>query len=311
MDASCRHGTTAGEPVIELTFSSDVQQALEKNGPVVALESTLITHGLPYPQNLETARLLEQTVRDHGATPATIAILEGKACIGLDAGQLEQLAQSDSTMKCSRRDLPVAFAEKADGATTVAATMLLAHWANIEVFATGGIGGVHRGAPYDVSADLTELGRTPVTVVCAGAKAILDIPRTLEVLETFGVPVLGYRTDTFPAFYSRSSGLPVSHRCDTPQALADIVIMRKKLGLENGILVGNPIPEQDALDDDTAETAIVKALEEMEKANVRGKEVTPFLLAKVSELTGEKSMSSNISLLANNASLAAQLASHL
>jgi pseudouridine-5'-phosphate glycosidase len=275
---------------------------------VVALESTLITHGLPRPKNLEVARAMEAAVREAGAVPATIAILGGQINVGLTDPQLEYLAGAEDVRKCSRRDLPIAVGRGEDGATTVAGTMLIAHMAGVRVFATGGIGGVHRGHPFDVSADLLELGRTPVTVVCAGAKAILDLPLTLEVLETQGVPVIGYGTDEFPAFYSRSSGLPLDVRCDTPQEVAAILRARDTLGLPGGVLVTVPVPPDDELPASQAEEAITRALAEAEAQGVTGKAVTPFLLARVSELTGEASLRANIALLLNNARVASAIA---
>ena len=275
---------------------------------MVALESTLITHGLPRPKNLEVARALESAVREGGAVPATIAILGGQITVGLTDEQLVYLAGAQDVRKCSRRDLPIVVGRREDGATTVAGTMMAAHMAGIRVFATGGIGGVHRGHPSDVSADLLELGRTPVTVVCAGAKAILDLPLTLEVLETQGVPVIGYGTDEFPAFYSRSSGLPVDVCCDTPEEIAAIAQARDALELPGGILVAVPIPTEDELPSSEAETAIGRALVEAEAQGITGKAVTPFLLARVSELTGETSLRANVALLLNNARVAAAIA---
>jgi pseudouridine-5'-phosphate glycosidase len=275
---------------------------------VVALESTLITHGLPRPKNLEVARALEAAVREGGAIPATIAILGGHITVSLTDEQLGYLAGAEDVRKCSRRDLPIVVGRGEDGATTVAGTMMAAHMAGIRVFATGGIGGVHRGHPFDVSADLLELGRTPVTVVCAGAKAILDLPLTLEVLETQGVPVIGYGTDEFPAFYSRSSGLPVDVRCDTPEEVAAIAQARDALKLPGSILVAVPIPTEDELPSSEAEDAIERALAEAEAQAITGKAVTPFLLARVSELTGETSLRANVALLLNNARVAAAIA---
>jgi pseudouridine-5'-phosphate glycosidase len=275
---------------------------------VVALESTLITHGLPHPKNLEVARAMEAAVRERGAAPATIAILGGQITVGLTDEQLDYLAGAENVRKCSRRDLPIVVGRGEDGATTVAGTMMAAHMAGIQVFATGGIGGVHRGHPFDVSADLLELGRTPVTVVCAGAKAILDLPLTLEVLETQGVPVIGYGTDEFPAFYSRSSGLPIDARCDTPEAAAAIVRARDALELPGGTLVAVPIPREDELPASEAEGAILHALDEAEAQGITGKEVTPFLLARVAELTGEASLRANVALLLNDARVASGIA---
>ena len=294
-----------------MTIHPEVQAALNAGRPVVALESTLITHGLPRPRNLEVARALETTIREAGAVPATIAILRGQITVGLTDGQLSYLAEAGRVRKCSRRDLPIAVGRGEDGATTVAGTMVVAHRAGIRVFATGGIGGVHRGHPFDVSADLLELGRTPMTVVCAGAKAILDLPLTLEVLETQGVPVIGYGTDEFPAFYTRSSGLPVDVRCDTPDEVAAIVRARDALRLSAGLLVTVPVPPEDELPAAQAEAAISQALDEAEAQGITGKAVTPFLLARVSELTGEASLRANVALLLNNARVAAAIAAAL
>jgi pseudouridine-5'-phosphate glycosidase len=275
---------------------------------VVALESTLITHGLPRPKNLEVARAMEATVRESDSVPATIAILGGQITVGLTDDQLAYLAEAENVRKCSRRDLPIVLARGEDGATTVAGTMMVSQMAGIRVFATGGIGGVHRGRPFDVSADLIELGRTPVTVVCAGAKAILDLPLTLEVLETQGVPVIGYGVDEFPAFYTRSSGLPIDTRCDTPEEVAAIVRARDTLGLAGGTLVTVPIPEDDELPAGEAEAAITRALAEADAQGIQGKAITPFLLARVSELTGEASLRANVTLLLNNARVASAIA---
>lgn len=292
----------------DFIFSNEVRGALDRGAPVVALESTLITHGLPYPVNRETAQALENEVRAGGATPATIAILKGRIHIGLDATQLEYLAQAGQVRKCSRRDLPIVLARGLDGATTVAGTMLLAHRAGLRVFATGGIGGVHRGHPFDVSADLEELGRTPMTVVCAGAKAILDLPLTLEVLETKGVPVIGYGTDSFPAFYSRSSSLPVDVRCNTPEEVAAVMAARDALHLSAGLLVAVPVPQAHELPAEEAERAILQALQEADEKGIKGKDVTPYLLARVSVLTGDRSRVANVALLRQNARIAAQIA---
>src|SRR5512135_2801437 len=282
---------------ISLHLSTPVRAALAAHTPVVALESTLITHGLPRPVNLEVAQRLEAVVRDNGATPATIAILDGELYAGLEPAQLERLANTDDVRKVSRRDLPIVIAQKGHGATTVAATMWIAAQASIQVFATGGIGGVHRGQPFDVSADLPELAQTPVVVVCAGAKAILDLPLTLEWLETHGVPVLGFGTDTFPAFYSRSSGLPVDARCDTAEQAAQIIQAKFDLGLEGGVLIGVPVPEEYAVPNADIEPAIRQALKMAEAENIRGKAISPFLLQHVSELTGGESQKANIALL--------------
>ena len=291
-----------------LHLSTPVREALNTHQPVVALESTLITHGLPRPVNLDVARQLEAVVRDNGAVPATIAILNGEIHAGLEPHELELLANTDGVRKVSRRDLPIVVSQRGHGATTVAATMWVAAQAGIQVFATGGIGGVHRGQPFDVSADLPELAQTPVTVVCAGAKAILDLPLTLEWLETRGVPVLGFGTDTFPAFYSRSSGLPVDARVDTAAEAAAIIRAKYQLGLEGGVLIGVPVPAELAIPNEDIEPAIITALKMAEDQGVRGKAITPFLLAHVAELTGGESMKTNIALLANNARVATLIA---
>jgi pseudouridylate synthase len=286
----------------------EVAEALAAGRPVVALESTVIAHGLPYPRNVETALGMEATIRREGAVPATIAIIGGVARIGLTSDEVEYLARA-TVAKVSRRDIAICLAQQGDGATTVSATMFFAHYAGIKVFATGGIGGVHRGHPGDVSADLTELARTPVLVVCAGAKAILDLPATLEWLETVGVPVLGYGTDEFPAFYSRSSGLSVDGRADTPEQAAAIVRMHWEIGLASGALLTVPIPEAAEVPGERIEAAIAQALSEAQ--GIRGKSVTPFLLRRVSEMTGGESMAANLALLLNNAQVAAQVAKAL
>ncbi len=293
-----------------LTYSEEIAAALESGSPVVALESTLITHGFPYPANVETALAMEQAIREEGAIPATIAVLDGRIKVGLGREEIERLAElgQQGVRKCSRRDLPIVVGLRQHGATTVAGTMIVAHMAGIRVFATGGIGGVHRGHPEDVSADLIELGRTPIAVVCAGAKSILDLPRTLEVLETQGVPILGYGTDTLPAFYSRSSGLPIDQRVDSPQEAAAIIAARDKLGLGHAVLVTVPVPEAEALPQDEAEAAIQEATRLADEAGIHGKAVTPFVLAKVLELTNGRSKQANIAALVNNAHVAAQIA---
>ena len=296
---------------IDLHIATEVQHAIDSRQPIVALESTLITHGLPRPRNLEVAQLLEQTVRDGGAVPATIAILRGELHVGLTAEELTSLANTDDVRKVSRRDLPIVMAQKLNGATTVAATMWIAAQAGIKIFATGGIGGVHRGQPYDISADLPELAQTPVVVVCAGAKAILDLPLTLEWLETHGVPVLGFETDTFPAFYSKSSGLPIDARVDTAVEAAQIIKAKYNLGLAGGILIGVPVPDQFAMSNDEAEVAIQQAVKLAEEQHIRGKLITPFLLKHVSELTGGESQAANVALLQNNARIAALIAQAL
>ena len=297
-----------------LDISPEVKAALDAGKPVVALESTIISHGMPYPKNVETALLVEQTIRDNGATPATIAVIGGRLKAGLSREEIEYLGKTGrGVAKASRRDLPALVARKADGATTVATTMIIAHMAGIGIFATGGIGGVHRGAEVtmDISADLEELAQTPVMVVCAGAKSILDLGLTLEYLETKGVPVLGYGTQELPAFYTRKSGFGVDYRVDTPEELAAMYRAQRELGYKGGMLVTNPIPEQYSMDKTVIDAAIDRALKEAEEAGVKGKEVTPFLLAKVVELTGGDSLESNIQLVLNNARLAARTAAEL
>ena len=294
-----------------LDIAPEVQQALADGRPVVALESTIISHGMPYPKNVETALLVEQTLRDNGAVPATIAILGGRLKAGLSKEEITYLGKAGRKVaKVSRRDLPVICARGADGATTVTTTMMIAHMAGIQVFATGGIGGVHRGAEttMDVSADLEELGQTDVMVVCAGAKAILDLKLTLEYLETHGVPVLGYQTKELPAFYTRKSGLSVDYQVDTPEELAKILKTQHDLGLKAGMLVTNPIPQQYAMDKTVIDKAIDQALAESHEQGIHGKETTPFLLARVAELTGGDSLESNIQLVLNNARVAAKTA---
>ena len=297
-----------------LDISPEVQQALAEGRPVVALESTIISHGMPYPKNVETALLVEQTIRDNGAVPATIAILGGRLKAGLSPEEIEYLGKSGRAVaKVSRRDLPMIVARGADGATTVTTTMMIAHMAGISVFATGGIGGVHRGAEttMDISADLEELAQTPVMVVCAGAKAILDLGLTLEYLETKGVPVIGYGTDELPAFYTRESGLGVDARVDTPEELAAMFTAQRGMGLKTGMLVTNPIPVEYAMDKATIDAAIDQAMRELREQSVHGKETTPFLLARVVELTGGDSLESNIQLVLNNARLASKTAAAL
>lgn len=294
--------------ISSLILSPDVTQAREAGEPLVALESTVITHGLPYPQNLELARNMEAEVRSQGATPATVAVLDGKIHIGITEEQLEHLSRGGEMRKISVRDFGPALAFQLSGGTTVAGTMFAAHNAGLSVFATGGIGGVHRQAPYDISADLVELSRTPMVVVCAGAKAILDLPATLEVLETLGVPVLGYQTDEFPAFYSHSSGLPVSVRVENPEEVASVAQAHWGLGLSSAVLVTLPPPEGAALPPELVERAIQMALGEAQAAHIHGQAVTPFLLRRVSELTGGSSLRTNLALLLHNARLAAQIA---
>lgn len=297
-----------------LDISPEVQQALADGKPVVALESTIISHGMPYPKNVETAMLVEQTIRDNGAVPATIAIIGGRLKAGLSPEEIEYLGKSGRKVaKVSRRDLAAIVARGADGATTVTTTMIIAHMAGIKVFATGGIGGVHRGAEttMDISADLEELAGTPVMVVCAGAKSILDLGLTLEYLETKGVPVIGYGTDELPAFYTRSSGFGVDYRVDTPAQLAAMFKAQQELGMKGGMLVTNPIPEQYAMDKAVIDAAIEQAVAESKEQGIHGKETTPFLLARVVELTGGDSLESNIQLVLNNAIVASKTAAEL
>jgi pseudouridine-5'-phosphate glycosidase len=275
---------------------------------LVALESTVISHGLPYPHNLALAAEMEALVREHGATPLTVAIIGGELRAGLTDAELQLLATSTHVRKVSRRDLPIVVARREHGATTVATTMWIAAQFGIQVFATGGIGGVHRGDGADVSADLQELAQTPVIVVCAGAKAILNLPATLEYLETFGVTVVGYGTDNFPAFYSRSSGLPVDVRCDTPEEVAALWSAKQRLGLPGGLLVANPIPVAEEIPFGEIEPAILQAVREAETQGLRSAEVTPFLLTRIAELTGERSLRANLALLRNNARVGAQIA---
>lgn len=296
-----------------VALSPEVAQAVAAGRAVVALESTIITHGMPYPASLETARGVEAVVREHGAVPATIALVDGQARVGLDDATLDRLASSDGVVKASRRDLPTLAAAKASAGTTVAATMYLAHLAGIPIFATGGIGGVHRGAErtFDVSADLDELGSTPVAVVCAGAKSILDLPKTLEVLETRGVPVIGVGTGEFPAFFSRTSGLPVDHRVDTPEELAAVLAAHRMFRMRGGVLVVNPIPFADALDGSDIDARIEEALADADRAGVSRKNVTPYLLERINQLTAGRSLIANIALIRNNAALAARTATAL
>ena len=294
-----------------LDVKEEVAQAVAQGKPVVALESTIISHGMPYPQNVETALAVEKIIRDHGAIPATIAIIGGRLKAGLTPEEIEYFGKKGTAIaKASRRDLAALCAKGEDGATTVTTTMMIAHMAGISIFATGGIGGVHRGAQqtFDISADLEELAHTPVMVVCAGAKAILDLPLTLEYLETHGVPVIGYGTKELPAFYTRHSGLEVDYRLDTPQEIADLFQVQHALGLQGGILVTNPIPEAYSMDADVINGAIEEALKEMEEKGIHGKACTPFLLAKVAALTGGNSLASNIQLVFNNAKLATEIA---
>jgi pseudouridine-5'-phosphate glycosidase len=295
-----------------LHLSPEVEAALREGRGVVALESTLITHGLPWPANAETALAMEAAVRESGAVPATIAVIAGGITVGLTREQIEVLAQrpAGSVRKCSRRDLPIVVARGEDGATTVAGTMIVAHQAGIRVFGTGGIGGVHRGAPFDVSADLLELGRTPVAVICAGPKSILDVPQTLEVLETQGVPVVGFGTDTLPGFYTRSTGLPIDVRVDTPREAAAIIAATERLHAEHGVLIVVPVPAGDE-SSGQVEHAIERAIAEADLQGIRGKSVTPFLLKRVAALSGGASQRTNEALLVHNARTAGLIAKEL
>ena len=297
-----------------LDVSPEVAEALRLGKPVVALESTIISHGMPYPQNVETALKVEAVIRENGAVPATVAIIGGRLKAGLSADEIEYLGKKGrDVIKASRRDLPVLVARRADGATTVTTTMMIAAMAGIKVFATGGIGGVHRGAEttMDISADLEELAKTPVMVICAGAKSILDLGLTLEYLETKGVPVIGYGTDELPAFYTRRSGFMVDYRMDTPAEIAAAFRVKLDAGLEGGMLVTNPIPEEYSMNPEVIDAAISQALSEASAQGIHGKETTPFLLARIKDITGGDSLASNIQLVLNNARLAAAVAALL
>lgn len=293
-----------------LDIHPDVKLALEEGRPVVALESTIISHGMPYPQNVETARKVEQIVRDAGAVPATIAIIDGRLKAGITDDELEFFGKSDDILKASRRDIPFIVANKLNGATTVASTMIIAALAGIKVFVTGGIGGAHRGAQetFDISADLMELAQTDVAVVCAGAKSILDIGLTLEYLETHGVPVIGYQTDDFPAFYTRTSGFGVDFNAANPDEVASAMKVKWDLGLKGGMVIANPIPVEHAMDDVKITTAIENALKEADELGISGKETTPFLLGKIKDITEGKSLESNIELVYNNARVGSEIA---
>ena len=296
-----------------LDIAPEVKSAVEAGKPVVALESTILSHGMPYPENLTFAAEVERIIRAEGAIPATMAIIDGRMKVGLSAGELELMCKGENVAKVSRRDLPILLATGGTGATTVASTMILANLAGIKIFATGGIGGVHRGAEttMDISADLQELAHTPVAVVCAGAKMILDIGLTLEYLETMGVPVLGYNTDQFPAFYCRKSGFGVDYTAKSAAEIAKIARTKWDLGLAGGMLIGNPVPEEYALDFDEMSAVIDKALAAAKEDGVRGKNITPYLLAHIVEYTGGKSLATNIQLAYNNARLAAKVAVEL
>ena len=294
-----------------MDISEEIQDSIKEKGPVVALESTIISHGMPFPQNLETALEVESIIRKEGALPATIAVIEGRIKIGLSNLELEQFAQGTKTVKVSSRDLPLALSQKQDGGTTVAATMICSRMAGISVFVTGGIGGVHRGSEktMDISGDLMELSRTNVAVVCAGIKSILDIPRTLEYLETQGVPVIGYRTDEFPAFYTTTSGYSVQSRINTAEEIARCMKVKWELGLDGGLVIANPVLTGDAMDEVVIEEAIAKSLKEASEKGIDGKSVTPFLLERISQLTDGESLKTNIALVCNNALLGARIAS--
>ena len=302
--------TRSISPLLPITYSSEVSAAKQRGAPIVALESTIITHGMPYPGNLQMARSVEDIVRQQGAVPATIAVIKGVLHIGLEPAELEALAQMEHVMKLSRADLAFAIAERRNGATTVAATMIAADRAGIHVFATGGIGGVHRGAEetFDISADLEELARTAVIGVSAGPKAILDIPKTLEVLETRGVPVVTYDSEDFPAFWSRSSGLKSVLNLQSPAAIANFQKMREQLGIDGGMLISNPVPESDEIPREEMEIYISRALANAERDEIAGKQVTPYLLDNIFHLTGGRSLKTNIALVENNARLAAEIA---
>lgn len=292
-------------------LSEEVQHALKNNQPVVALESTIISHGMPYPQNVETALKVESIIRENGAVPATIAILQGKLCVGLTAEQIDYLGKKGAAVaKVSRRDMPAIVAQGLDGATTVASTMIIANLAGIRLFATGGIGGVHRGAEQtmDISADLEELAQTNVAVICAGAKSILDLGLTLEYLETKGVPVLGYQTKELPAFYTRQSGFNVDYQMDSPADIVKLLKAKWAMGLNGGVVITNPIPTEFAMDYETITQAINAAVAEAEEKGIKGKSTTPFLLAKIKDITAGQSLTANIQLVFNNAKLAAQIA---
>lgn len=293
-----------------LVIGNEIKQALQNKMPIVALESTIITYGMPYPNNVGTARMVEQNVRDNGAIPATIAIINGKLKVGLNDDDLELMGRGENIKKVSRRDLPYVVANGLNGATTVATTMIIANMVGIKVFATGGIGGVHRGAQetFDISADLTELANTDVAVVCAGAKSILDIGPTLEYLETKGVPVLGYKTENFPGFYISNSGFKVDYHVNSPEEIAHILKIKWEMNLKGGVVIANPIPEQFEMNAREIDKAINLALEEAKEKKISGKQLTPFLLSKIANLTGGNSLESNIQLVINNAIVAAQIA---
>lgn len=296
---------------MKVRVNPEVEKALKEHKPVIALESTIISHGMPYPQNVETAMKVESIIREHGGVPATVGLVDGEGVVGLTPEEIEEMGKRGMSIpKVSRRDLPMIIAEKSWGATTVATTMILASMAGVEFFVTGGIGGVHRGAEstFDISADLEELGRTNVTVICAGAKAILDLPKTLEVLETKGVPVLGYQTSELPAFYTRTSGLKVDYAIKDAKDAANIVKAKRDLGLNGGILITNPIPEEYSMDPEVINKVIDEAIKEMDEKGIKGKQCTPFLLAKIAEITEGRSLAANIQLVFNNAAVGTEIA---
>ncbi len=295
----------------ELHFSEEVRQALDNQQPIVGLETAVVTHGLPYPTNIELAQAMENLIREEGAVPATVGVLGGKAQVGMNLADIQLLAQDRDAIKVSRRDFSRAALKKLNGGTTVAGTITALHRAGIQVFATGGIGGVHRNAPNDISADLNTMAQTPVIVVCAGAKSILDLPATLETLETLSVPVVGYQTSTFPAFYARSSGLPVTAQVEDPEDAAVLARAHWEMGVNSAVLLAVPAPLEDALPDKAMQEAVDQALQDAGEHNIHGQEVTPFLLNRVSELTGKSSMKANLGLLLNNARVAARVAVEL
>ena len=298
---------------MHIRVSEEVKKALKENRGVIALESTIISHGMPYPRNVETALNCEKIIRENGCVPATIGIIDGVGVIGMSEEEIEEFGKRKGIAKVSRRDLPIVVAKKLWGATTVATTMILANMAGIELFVTGGIGGVHRGAQetFDISADLQELANTNVSVICAGAKAILDLPLTLEYLVTFGVPVLGYQTEELPAFYTRTSGLKVDYRMDSAKEIAEVIKTKRELDLKGGVLITNPIPEEFAMDKEEMDKAINEALSDAEKEGIKGKDTTPYLLAKVKDLTKGESLESNIKLVYNNAKVGSLIANEL
>lgn len=293
-----------------IKINPEVKCALENNIPVVALESTIISHGMPYPQNVQTALKVEQIIRDNGCIPATIGIIDGTPIVGMNAEEIELFGKTKGICKVSRRDLPIIMAKKLWGATTVATTMILANMAGIEVFVTGGIGGVHKGAPqtFDISADLQELAHTNVTVVCAGAKAILDLPLTLEYLETLGVPVLGYKSENLAAFYSKDSGLKLDYKMEDEKEIAKAIYYKRQMKLDGGILISNPIPDEHSIDNEYINKFIDKAIEDAKVLNIKGKDTTPFLLKAIADATANKSLNANIALIYNNAKVGANIA---